>query len=347
MPAERTPFRRTREEKWNARRAKVRRNATECIVTPVTADETRMMASNPIEMELPPMSNAFHCSAYKVAMSNRKEKNSLFQRSVIGMDAAYEVVYHDGDLGLRLEATAQGNIIVHSVKTIERSPRNTNVELISPGDILLSVGCISLETETTSIDDVVQLLRLQGRPLHLIFESRVAKDLKRQLHATLARLDMDAKTAAAFDIDRPSRELVFQTSLEMIIDFSFDLYAWFDPMRVVHLIVFDDVLLVTEVKPSTRRLRVKFHFPLDLLKARDLQSEPNYIPASFQVVHPSRTLTFVACDEPTKREALDALTMAIALAAADRNPVYTRGWQYVTLQRKLWNEYMLEPLIYN
>ncbi|KAH9081184.1 hypothetical protein Ae201684P_012156 [Aphanomyces euteiches] len=134
--------------------------------------------------------------------------------------------------------------------------------------------------------------------------------------------------------NRPTRELVFQTSLEMIIDFSFSLYAWFDPLRIVHLILFDDVLLVAEAG-TNQRLRVKFVFPLDLLKVRDLQSSDDYVPSSFQLIHPSRTITFVAQDEGDKRATLDALLMSIALASMERQIILTRGWQYQFLTGSL------------
>lgn len=287
-----------------------------------------------IEIQLPPVSNAFHCSAYKIAMSNKMEKQSLFERSIIGMDAIYDVIFYEKDLGIRLGLHINGSIVVHSIKMdIKRSSKNRNIELISPGDVLRTIGAISIQNGDVSLDEVVELLQSQRRPLHLAFESHIALDLKNQMQSTLERLEFNSKLASNFDFNRPSRELVFQTSLEMIIDFSFDLYAWFDPLRVIHLIVFDDVLLITEARDSNRathpnsRLRVKYIFPLDLLKARDLQSEPDYIDSSFQLVHPSRTFTFVARDEAAKRETLDALTMAIALASIDGRTL-TRGWQY-------------------
>ncbi|KAH9112388.1 hypothetical protein LEN26_007595 [Aphanomyces euteiches] len=144
---------------------------------------------------LPPMSNAFHMSAYKVAMSNNKEMNSLFQRSLIGMDAIYQVEFHDQDLGLRLENHISGRVVVHSVKPHARSGNNTNVEQISPGDYLVSIGCIALIPGSTLIQDVVELLCLQNRPIQLTFESHVALDLKQQMDTIMSRLEFNANTA--------------------------------------------------------------------------------------------------------------------------------------------------------
>ncbi|OQR92539.1 ankyrin repeat domain-containing protein 50-like [Achlya hypogyna] len=295
-----------------------------------------------MEMQLPPMSNAFHCSAYKMAMSHRREKNSLYQRSLIGMDGLYEVVFHDRDLGLRLDINGAGDVVVHSVRKPPALPPKSgravvsakpappsNLELIVPGDILVSIGCIGVRAGDVSLKEVAELIQLQARPIRLVFESQVARNLKCQLQETLGRLVFEPKMQPRFDVGLSTRDLVFQTSLEMVIDFSFNLYAWFDPLRVMHLVLFDDVLLITEAKDKGQRksrLLVKYLFPLQLLHARDLIAQADYIPSSFELLHPSRTFTFVARDEAAKKEMLDALTMAIALAA--NASAVQRGWQY-------------------
>ncbi|KDO30770.1 hypothetical protein SPRG_04671 [Saprolegnia parasitica CBS 223.65] len=296
-----------------------------------------------MEMQLPPVSNAFHCSAYKMAMSHRREKNSLFQRSLIGMDGLYEVTFYERDLGLRLDVNANGDITVHTIKvtpalppkstrSVATTPRppTSNADLLVPGDILVSVGCIGVRhSDKVSLTEVAELIQVQARPIRLVFESQVARALQVQLRDTLSRLVFSPLLAAHFDVGASTRDLVFQTSLEMVVDFSYSLYAWFDPLRVVHVILFDDVLLVTEARDKGKprsKLVVKHLFPLQLLHVRDLMASTDYIPSSLELVHPSKTFTFIARDERAKKEALDAFGMALALAS-NANPS-ARGWQY-------------------
>jgi hypothetical protein len=188
-----------------------------------------------IDFQLPPMSNAFHCSAYKMAMSNKREKSSLFQRSLIGMDAMYEATFYDKQIGIRFEVNQSGAIVVHSMDHISQSASNINVELIVPGDKLLSIGCISLRSDGVSLNEVLQLLQIQDPPIRLVFESHLARSLKLQLEETLNRLEFSPAMKQEFDVGGNTRELVYQTSLEMIVDFSFNLYDWFDPLRVMHV----------------------------------------------------------------------------------------------------------------
>ncbi|EQC34744.1 hypothetical protein SDRG_07557 [Saprolegnia diclina VS20] len=299
-----------------------------------------------MEMQLPPVSNAFHCSAYKMAMSHRREKNSLFQRTLIGMDGLYEVTFYERDLGLRLDVSANGDITVHTIKatpalppkstrsvtttTTTPRPPTSNADLLVPGDVLVAVGCIGVRhSDKVSLTEVAELIQVQARPIRLVFESQVARTLQLQLQETLSRLVFSPLLSAHFDVGASTRDLVFQTSLEMVVDFSYSLYAWFDPLRVVHVVLFDDVLLVTEAKDkgkSRSKLVVKHLFPLQLLHVRDLMASTDYIPSSFELVHPSKTFTFIARDERAKKEALDALGMALALAS-NANPS-ARGWQY-------------------